>query len=108
MSWEQQQLAALGPEDSGYRPVGVADPLLPVLFLLLCRFCFSILHLSRDGAKRMGRGTGDILGPSLVSALPAGLRFPLGPWHTFLHIVDTQRMLALHFSLVQVIKSRSW
>lgn len=107
MSWKPQQLAVLGPEDSGFSPVGVADPLLPVLFLLLCRFCFSILHLSRDGAKRMGRGTGEIPGPSFVSQSCLLGSGPPGPRHTFLHIVDTQRMLALHFSLVQVIKSRS-
>lgn len=67
------------PEDSGYSPVGVADPLLPVLFLLLCRFSFSILHLSRDGAKRMGRGTGKFLALVLSLSLACWAQVPLRP-----------------------------
>lgn len=66
-SWSSHPQLLTPPEDDGHSPVGVADPLLPVLFCLLCRFCFLFLHLSRDAAKRTGRGTGEIPGPSLVS-----------------------------------------
>lgn len=48
-------------------------------FWLLCWFCFLILHLPRDSAKRIGRETGEIFGSSLSLGLPCWALVPLRP-----------------------------